>query len=59
MVGGFLFVPRKPKNDLLLREIQEAMKDMSMEGQVSSGEVTLVDDQNQNQEKVVGRKVLM
>jgi hypothetical protein len=40
--GGLYSVPRQPKNDPLLREIQEAVKTMSLDNQVPSDEVMLV-----------------
>lgn len=40
---GLFSVSRQPKNDPLLREIQEAVKNMSIGRQHSSDEVTLVD----------------
>ncbi|CAI7636757.1 unnamed protein product [Penicillium glandicola] len=44
-VYGLYYAARQPKNDPLIREIQEAVKGMSMDGQASSGAVTLVDGQ--------------
>lgn len=53
MVWGFYFVPRQAKDDPLLREIQEAMKCMSSDRQVSSDEVTLAEGQKPRKAVVV------
>lgn len=44
-VYGLWYARRQPKNDSLLREIQEAVKGMSVNRQISSGAVTLIDGQ--------------
>ncbi|CAG8045177.1 unnamed protein product [Penicillium nalgiovense] len=45
-VHRFWYGRRQPKNDPLLREIQEAVKGISIHGQVSPGAVTLVGGRN-------------
>jgi len=49
--GGLYSVSRQPKNDPLLREIQEAVKNMSVDRHNSSDEVTIVG--TQKTEKIV------
>lgn len=51
---GLYYVGRELKNDPLLREIQEAVKGMSIERQVSSGAVTIVDGQTAKKDPLTG-----
>lgn len=44
-VYGLYHVKRQPKTDPLLREIEDAIKGMSIDRQVSSGEGTLIGGQ--------------
>lgn len=53
-VYGLWYARRQPKNDPLLREIQEAVKGMSVNRQVSSGALSLAESQTAEIDRLAG-----
>lgn len=53
-VYGLWYARRQPKNDPLLREIQEAVNGMSVNRQVSSGAVSLLESQKAEKDPLTG-----